>query len=66
MGGIAVVTLDLGISREADQSGADRSPCAFGQGDGGEGLGGPGGGHRFGWCGELMPLWTLLLALSMV
>ena len=52
MGGIVVVTLDLSISSKANQSGADRSPRAFGQGHAGEGLGGPGGGHRIG-CGVL-------------
>ena len=41
------MTLDLGISSEADQSGADGPPLPFGQGDGGEGFGVPGaGGHR--------------------
>ena len=47
------MTFDLGISSKADQSGADRSPCAFGQGHAGEGFGDPGaGGHQLG-CGVL-------------
>ncbi len=51
MGSIGVVPLGALITGDTEQRGADGAPLAFGQGDGGEGLGIPGSGGHGVRCG---------------
>ena len=50
MVGVGVVACSAAVAGDADQRGADGAPLALRQGDGGQGIGVPGGG---GHCGCL-------------